>query len=159
MNPTIPTPLERAAKAAYTRPDGSIPWERRKPRTRAYWRSVAARAIGAMFDRIEVAVVLDDHRPLPPVIGGEHWRCAACHTDLGPGDSDRGVEIASLRHRADALRAHFLTPIYGVRVVPPNDPGRVYGHGYDDSWFDDLTEAEHRAAINDGRMHPQDPHQ
>ncbi|GAB3158051.1 hypothetical protein GCM10027059_02070 [Myceligenerans halotolerans] len=35
-----------------------------------------------------------------------------------------------------------------VRIVPPGTPGRMYGEGYDGSWFDDRTEADRRAAFD-----------
>ncbi|MBE1878779.1 hypothetical protein [Myceligenerans pegani] len=35
-----------------------------------------------------------------------------------------------------------------LRVVPDDDPGRMYGEGYDGSWFDDRTEADRRAAFD-----------
>ncbi|MBO0609444.1 hypothetical protein [Myceligenerans salitolerans] len=35
-----------------------------------------------------------------------------------------------------------------LRIVPEGTPGRVYGEGYDGSWFDDRTEADRRAAFN-----------
>lgn len=41
-----------------------------------------------------------------------------------------------------------------VRVVPEGTPGRIYGQGYDGSWFDDRTEADKRAAFD--RQHHND---
>ncbi|MBO0607697.1 hypothetical protein [Myceligenerans salitolerans] len=35
-----------------------------------------------------------------------------------------------------------------LRIVPPDAPGRIYGQGYDGSWFDERTEADRRAAFN-----------
>lgn len=59
---TYLSPLERAARAAYTRPDGSIPWERRSPARRAYWRTVTRRALDAALNLGELAQVLAEHR-------------------------------------------------------------------------------------------------
>ncbi|MBE1877848.1 hypothetical protein [Myceligenerans pegani] len=35
-----------------------------------------------------------------------------------------------------------------VRIVPPDAPGRMYGEGYDGSWFDERTEADKRAVFD-----------
>lgn len=119
-----PSPLERAARAAYTRPDSTLPWERRTPARRAYWRTVARRALDAGLDREELARAL--YRLFP------HMR------------------RADLFAAADVIRAHVLAP--AVHVIPDTDPGRVYGQGYDGGWDDESTAAEAaRVARTGGR--------
>lgn len=102
-------PAERAAKAAYTRPNSSIPWERRYS-GRTYWRTLAKRVIAAAFDRTEVADLLDLHREVArsraPM---DAWHCYGCLADLGVHETSRAVELASIRHRADVIRAWLLT--------------------------------------------------
>lgn len=50
------TPLQLAARAAYTRADGgsTIPFERRSPRRRAYWEGVAQRAVQAAAEHAQL---------------------------------------------------------------------------------------------------------
>jgi hypothetical protein len=57
------TPLDTAARAAYTRPgeESTLPFERRSPRRRAYWKQVATRALAAVVTRQFLAAVLDEH--------------------------------------------------------------------------------------------------
>ncbi|GAB3157959.1 hypothetical protein GCM10027059_01820 [Myceligenerans halotolerans] len=143
---TTPSPLERGAKAAYTRPDGSIPWERRKPRTRAYWRSVAARALAAALDRGQLAEILRRHARwnLPDEVHCQaDWqaRCI-CGAHIATTRSAHAADLALYAHQAAAIRDHILTPVPVVRIVPDDDPGRMYGQGYDGGWDDEGTAAE-----------------
>lgn len=57
------TPLDAAARAAYTRPgeESTIPFERRSPRRRVYWKGVATRAVAAVLTRPFLVGVLDEH--------------------------------------------------------------------------------------------------
>ncbi|MBO0611098.1 hypothetical protein [Myceligenerans salitolerans] len=129
---TTLSPLERAARAAYTRPDGSIPWERRTTRTRAYWRTIARRALDAALDVLELAAVLETHReaaPVPHPEAGHVDVCALC-----------GIVGDIHAHQADKIRATILAPV--VRIVPNNAPGRMYGEGYGGGWDDEGTAAE-----------------
>ncbi|MCF4122184.1 hypothetical protein L1785_14480 [Antribacter sp. KLBMP9083] len=131
------TPLERAARAAYTRPDSAIPWERRSPARRAYWRTVALRALDAALDL--------DH--LARVLAVELHAIPARDVTPGPGESWRDVAERLGHHLATAVRARILTvPV--VRVLPDDAPGRVYGEGYDGRPLDDRTEAEKREAAD-----------
>lgn len=132
------TPLERAARAAYTRPGSTIPWERRSPARRAYWRTVALRALDAALDLDHLARVIADElhaiptRDLTPAVG-ESWHDGA--ERLG-------------RYLATAVRARILTAVPLVRFLPVDAPGRAYGEGYDGRPLDDRTEAEKRDAAD-----------
>jgi hypothetical protein len=49
------TPLQHATRAAYTRADSTIPFERRSPRRRAYWEDVTTRAVTTAVERAGLA--------------------------------------------------------------------------------------------------------
>lgn len=65
-------------------------------------------------------------------------------------EADRlAVEVTDLRdttaHAAETARAAEGPRL---RIVPEGTPGRIYGEGYDGSWFDERTEADRRAAFD-----------
>lgn len=148
---TIPSPLERAARAAYTRPDSTIPWERRSPRRRAYWRTVARRALDDALDLPELANVLGrQHRDVGPDAHLTGFREHLCSCYRWPTASDPDTPAAFAAHQAAEVRAHILTPVPVVRIVPDDDPGRVYGEGYGGGWDDEGTAAEAVRAARTG---------
>ncbi|MBO0609380.1 hypothetical protein [Myceligenerans salitolerans] len=136
-----PSPLERAARAAYTRPDSTIPWERRSPRRRAYWRTVTRRALDTALDPAELADLLGRrHRDIGPDAHAGGFREHLCSCRRWPAPADPDTPAAFAAHQAAELRAHVLAPV--VCVVPEDDPGRVYGQGYGGGWDDEGTAAE-----------------
>jgi hypothetical protein len=103
---TPPTPLERAARAAYTRPDSSIPFERRRPSRQAYWRDVAERAVKAAVRTNELAAVIAahtwdlDHET-------EHYRCSCGEFYVSDPVADHAEHLALLI-RLTILAPHLL---------------------------------------------------
>ena len=101
------TPLERAARAAYTRPDSTIPFEARRPSRQAYWRDAAERAVTAAVRTEEMATVIDahtwdlDHE-------SEHYRCSCGQFYVGNPVTDHAEHLA-LMIRLTILAPHLLT--------------------------------------------------
>lgn len=116
---TRPSPLERAARAAYTRSDSTIPWERRSPSRRAYWRSVAHHALDAALDRGDLARELADEGA------------------IGAAGLTAGIDLYRV---ADHIRAHVLAPV--VTVLDDTTRDRLYGEGYDGLPLDEFSEAD-----------------
>lgn len=101
------TPLERAARAAYTRPNSTIPFEARRPSRQAYWRDVAERAVKAAVRTDEMAAVIAahtwdlDHET-------EHYRCSCGEYYVGDPVADHAAHLALLI-RLTILAPHLLT--------------------------------------------------
>ncbi|RPF23425.1 hypothetical protein [Myceligenerans xiligouense] len=87
----------------------------------------AAGTLGQARDCFDVAGL--------PGSGAEADRLAREVTDLG----QITAQAAETARAAEPPR---------LRIVPPDAPGRIYGQGYDGSWFDDRTEADRRAAFD-----------
>lgn len=83
--------LEVAARAAYTRPgeESTVPFERRSPRRRGYWKDVATRALAAVLTRSFLIRVLDDHA----YTGG---MCQLCGTTESAAEHHAGAIIAAV---------------------------------------------------------------
>ncbi|RPF21295.1 hypothetical protein [Myceligenerans xiligouense] len=78
-----------------------------------------------------------------PGSGAEADRLAREVTDLG----QITAQAAETARAAEPPR---------LRIVPPDAPGRIYGEGYDGSWFDERTEADKRAALDRNKDSKQD---
>ncbi|PUB27991.1 hypothetical protein C8K30_104447 [Promicromonospora sp. AC04] len=57
----VSAPLRRAARAAYTRRDRTLAFERRKPARQTYWIHAARRALQAALDPGELSQVIAAH--------------------------------------------------------------------------------------------------
>lgn len=104
-----PTPLERAARAAYTRPDGLVPFERRSPRRRAYWHDVAERAVKAALRAEELEAVIA-HHTWDYDHDTDHYRCSCGEFYVGDPVKDHTRHVAQFI-RLTILAPHLLTPI------------------------------------------------
>lgn len=104
-----PTPMARAARAAYTRPEGTIPFERRSPRRRAYWHEVAERAVKAALRADELEAVIA-HHTWDYDHDTEHYRCSCGEFYVGDPVTDHTRHLAQFI-RLTILAPHLLTPI------------------------------------------------
>ncbi|WP_369370107.1 hypothetical protein AB1046_14985 [Promicromonospora sp. Populi] len=69
------TPLRRAAQAAYTRSDRTIPFERRAPARQTYWVQATRRALEAALDPSELSGVIAAHSQYDYDASSGMYRC------------------------------------------------------------------------------------
>lgn len=115
-------PLRRAARAAYTRPDTSVPFERRPPARQAYWTRAARRALEAALDPAELAEVIAAHSRYDYDPGAGLYRCA-CGGYLTSTWPD---------HIAAAIRTHALRPGPQTGTSGAGDEQPTIGRGSSD---------------------------
>lgn len=93
-----PGRLEAAARAAYTRPDSTLPWERRKPARQAYWRDVGTRAVVAAIPLHVLADVAARHMPVPRP-DSHAMDCTGCGY-VAEDATDHGTHVGLAIHAA-----------------------------------------------------------
>ena len=91
------TPLDEAARAAYTRPgeESTLPFERRSSRRRAYWKDVATRAVAAVLTRPFLTRVLAEH-------GYVNGACRLCGTSEPVAEHHAGAILSAVFDREPA---------------------------------------------------------
>jgi len=121
-HPGPSTPLGRAARAACTRPDGTVPFERRRPSRQAYWHDVAKRAVTAAVRTDELEAVIA-HHTWDYDHDSELFRCAC-------GEYYQGDPVAAHRRhlalfiRLTILAPDLLTPIPGLDLTDDEETNR-----------------------------------
>lgn len=91
-------PLRRAARAAYTRADTSVPFEQRPPARQRYWTQAVLRALDTALEPGELAEVITTHSQYAYDPESALFRCT-CGGYLTTGWAN---------HISASIRAHIL---------------------------------------------------